>query len=92
MYSGDKICIKYMVYHLYLNLWRKYIEEQSSDEKHCYCAAIKILSGIANSEDPDQTASSDLGLHCLHIQLSETLMFKTLGHLPYHIYLKYFDT
>ena len=26
---------------------------------------LKILSGMANSVDPDQTA---LGLHCLHMQ------------------------
>ena len=25
----------------------------------------KIVVGIADSEDPDQTDSSDLGLHCL---------------------------
>ena len=25
----------------------------------------KDATGIANSEDPDQTAPSDLGLHCL---------------------------
>ena len=25
----------------------------------------KDANGIANSEDPDQTAQSDLGLHCL---------------------------
>ena len=26
-----------------------------------------MLSGIANSVDPDQTTQSDLGLHCLHM-------------------------
>ena len=28
--------------------------------------SLKMLSGIANSEDPDQTAP-DLGLHCLYM-------------------------
>ena len=27
----------------------------------------KSLGGRANSVDPDQTALSDLGLHCLHL-------------------------
>ena len=42
---------------------------------------FKILTGMANSEDPDQTAP-DLGLHCLHI-FSDTLVYEILGHLPY---------
>ena len=36
----------------------------------------KILSGRANSVDPDQTApkeQSDLGLHCLHISFCQKL-------------------
>ena len=41
---------------------------------------------MTNSVDPDQTApqeQSDLGLHCLHMPfLSDTLMYKILGHLP----------
>ena len=40
---------------------------------------LKILSGMANSVDSDQT--SDLGLHCL----SEALVYEILGHLPYCI-------
>ena len=46
---------------------------------------LKILSGMANSVDPDQTATkeqSDLGLHCLHIPVCQTLVYKILGHLP----------
>ena len=35
---------------------------------------LKILSGMANSVDPDQTAPSDLGLHCLHIPICQKLM------------------
>ena len=45
---------------------------------------LEIFSGIANSIDPDQTAQeqSDLGLQCLHIAiLSESLVYKILGHL-----------
>ena len=37
---------------------------------------LKILSGMANSVDPDQTApseQSDLGLHCLHMSFCQTL-------------------
>ena len=36
---------------------------------------LKILSGIANSEDPDQTAhqeQSDLGLHSICLTVSKT--------------------
>ena len=28
---------------------------------------LEILSVMVNNEDPDQTAPSDLGLHCLHM-------------------------
>ena len=34
---------------------------------------LKILSGMANSVDPDQTAPSDLGLHCLNTLVWQTL-------------------
>ena len=38
---------------------------------------FKILSGMANSVDPDQTAplqeQSDLGLHCLHMPICQQL-------------------
>ena len=46
-----------------------------------------MLSGMANSVDPDQTApkeQSDLGLHCLHMTFCQTLsVLEILGHLPY---------
>ena len=38
---------------------------------------LKILSGMANSVDLDQTApkeQSDLGLHCLHMPFCQTLL------------------
>ena len=44
---------------------------------------LKILSGMANSVDPDQTAGSAL-FAC--VILSETLVFKFLGHLLYKDY------
>ena len=49
---------------------------------------LKMLSGMANSEDPDQTAPSGAvwsgsALFAYGI-LSETLVFRILGHLPYH--------
>ena len=38
---------------------------------------LKIPNGMANNVDPDQTApeqeQSDLGLHCLHMPLCQTL-------------------
>ena len=34
---------------------------------------LKILSGMANSVDPDQTAPFDLGLHHLHMSFCQTL-------------------
>ena len=48
--------------------------------------ALKVLSGIANSEDPDQTAPegavwSGSALFAFGI-LSETQVFEILGHLP----------
>ena len=41
---------------------------------------LKIPSGMANRVDPDPE-QSDLGLHCLHVILSVTLVFEILGHL-----------
>ena len=46
---------------------------------------LKILSGKANSVDPDQE-QSDLGLHCLHVILSDSLVFEILGHLLYKFF------
>ena len=47
--------------------------------------SLKMLSGMANSEEPDQTApESGSALFAFGI-LSETLVFKMLGHLPYPI-------
>ena len=43
---------------------------------------IKILSGMANSVDPDQTAPSGSALFA-YVTLSDTLVFEILGHLPY---------
>ena len=49
--------------------------------------SLKMLSRIANSVDPDQTApleQSDLGLHCLHMPFCQTFRCsKFLGHLLY---------
>ena len=39
---------------------------------------LKILSGKANSVDPDQTAPSG------YVILSDSLVFEILGHLPYY--------
>ena len=41
---------------------------------------LKILSGMTNSVDPDQTAPSALFAFVI---LSETLVFEFLEHLPY---------
>ena len=48
--------------------------------KFCFFTqlSLKMLSGIANSVDPDQTApleqsDRDLGLHCLHMPFCHTL-------------------
>ena len=38
---------------------------------------------IANRDNPDQTASSDLGLHCLSRLFCQATIFKILEHLPY---------
>ena len=48
---------------------------------------LKILSGMANSVDPDQTAPSLFA----YVILSDTLVFEILGHLPYisHILKKF---
>ena len=51
---------------------------------------LKILSGMANSVDPDQTAPSGAvwsgSALFAYVILSETLVFKFLGHLPYILY------
>ena len=46
--------------------------------------SLKILSGMANSVDPEQTAPSVCSGSVLfaYAILSETLVFKILGHLP----------
>ena len=48
---------------------------------------LKILSGMANSVDPDQTAPSGAvwsgSALFAYVILSETLVFEILGHLPY---------
>ena len=48
---------------------------------------LKILIGMANSVDPDQTAPSLFA----YVILSDTLVFEILGHLPYisHILKKF---
>ena len=41
--------------------------------------SLKMLSGMANSVDPDQTApveQSDQGLHCLHMPFCQILRFQ----------------
>ena len=46
--------------------------------------SLKMLSGMANSEDPDQTAPSAVWSGSALLAyglLSETLMFQILGHL-----------
>ena len=47
---------------------------------------LKVLSGMANSVDPDQTAPSGAvwsGSALLaYVILSDTLVFEILGHLP----------
>ena len=47
---------------------------------------LKILSGMANSVDPDQTAPSGAvwsgSALFAYVILSETLVFEFLGHLP----------
>ena len=43
---------------------------------------LKILSGMANSVDPDQTAPEGSALFA-YVILSETLVFEVLEHLPY---------
>ena len=43
-----------------------------------------MLVRIANGEDPDQTASSDLGLHCLPVPFFDRQqVFEILECLPY---------
>ena len=44
---------------------------------------LKILSGMAYSVDPDQTAPSFGSALFAYVILSETLVFEFLGHLPY---------
>ena len=61
---------------LYLHVNQKYnydIYDEFCFFMHLF---LKILSGLANGVDPDQTAP-----------LSETLVFKILGHLPYSLKL-----
>ena len=53
----------------------------------CCCFLKLLLSGMANSVDPDQTAPSGAvwsgsALFACVI-LSDTLVFEILGHLPY---------
>ena len=47
---------------------------------------LKILSAIANSKDPDQTAPSGAvrpgSARFAYVILSETLVYEILGHLP----------
>ena len=56
---------------------------------------LKILSRIANSVDPDQTAPSGAvwsgSTLFAYAILLETLMYKVLGHLWYHVYPKHSD-
>ena len=48
---------------------------------------LKLLSGMANSVNPDQTAPSGAvqswSILLAYVSLSETLAYKILGHLPY---------
>ena len=48
---------------------------------------LKILSGMANSVDPDQTSPSEAvwsgSALFAYVILSENLVFELLGHLPY---------
>ena len=44
---------------------------------------LKILSGMTNSVDPDQTAVWSGSALFAYVILSETLVFEILGHLPY---------
>ena len=46
---------------------------------------LKMLCGMANIEDPDQ--QSDLVLQLAYAILSETLVYKSLGHLMYGSFL-----
>ena len=45
---------------------------------------LKIIHGVANSVDPDQTASSGSALFAYAI-LSATLAYKILGHVLYSL-------
>ena len=42
----------------------------------------KKTSEMVNKVEPDQEQSV-LGLHCLHVILSETLVYEILEHLPF---------
>ena len=46
-----------------------------------FYAVVRILNGMANSVDPEQTAPSILGLQFAYATLPETLVNKILGHL-----------
>ena len=52
--------------------------------KFCFlCRSfLKILSGMANNVDPDQTAPIQVCTVCI-CHFSDTLVFEILGHLPY---------
>ena len=56
---------------------------------------LKMLSAMANSADLDQTAPSgavwSVSALFVYAILSETLVYKSLGHLPYHIFCKHLD-
>ena len=41
-----------------------------------------MLVRIAHREDPDQTTSTEMGLHCLSGIFGKQLAFKILDHLP----------
>ena len=50
--------------------------------------SLKMFSGIANSVDPDETAplkQSDLGLHYLHMSVSQTLRYSKFQDI-YHTF------
>ena len=52
---------------------------------------LKILSGMANSVDPDQTAplglkeQSDLGLYCLHMPFVRNFVYEFLGYFSFTV-------
>ena len=51
---------------------------------------LKILSGMANSEDPNQSAPSGSGYALFACAiLSEALVYKILGHLPHCLHVPF---